>query len=251
MITSLSDIKKICNYTETDESHGGPIELYYFDNVNSSDQEYILELKRRNRESNINSLLGESDKEEGYNPIDVSSEIPSMSILVKSFRISPSKFISLDNLHNKIIHHLDSITTGQYKGHLPNLPNMDIKMQNDTNLTDYDNMTSNARAISMRIISMGNMISHSSRVGPANSVIVGTDVMKYLRHLIDPNISSNLSNFGITISNKIDPKKIIVMRVCEKNDTGGLIVVNNTTDGKYYMKESPEFTKYIAWFNII
>jgi hypothetical protein len=97
-----------------------------------------------------------------------------------------------------------------------------------------------------------------SRVGPANSMLVGLDVYMYLLRsntfTIQNNgttVTGNISGIDIIPSHLINTKKVILMRNSNKPGIG-LNVINNVNDSTYYMAETPVvWEKCIKWFEII
>jgi hypothetical protein len=97
-----------------------------------------------------------------------------------------------------------------------------------------------------------------SRIGPANSMLVGLDVYMYLlksnTFTIQNNgttVTGNISGIDIIPSHLINPKKVILMRNATKSEIG-LNVINNINDSTYFMVETPgSWEKCIKWFEII
>jgi hypothetical protein len=58
--------------------------------------------------------------------------------------------------------------------------NLNVSIQKDTNLTDYENESSTSRKVMTRLILVINLISSTGRTGPANTIIVGLGAYKYL-----------------------------------------------------------------------
>jgi hypothetical protein len=105
---------------------------------------------------------------------------------------------------------------------------------------------------------LNSMVAMDSRIGPANSMLVGLDVYMYLlksnTFTIQNNgttVTGNISGIDIIPSNLINPKKVILMRNATKSEIG-LNVINNINDSTYFMTETPgSWEKCIKWFEII
>jgi hypothetical protein len=104
---------------------------------------------------------------------------------------------------------------------------------------------------------ISNFISSTGRTGPANTIIVGLDAYKYL--LLsngmmvlsnDGVVTGNINGMNVIPSLYIKSNKIIMMRNVQKTENG-LNVINCPNDMRYFLKETPNYSKIINWFEII
>lgn len=259
MTITRDDLEKVCNYIESSNpsSHKGIIT--YIDMVEEPNEEYNRELKRKNRELAIDAVLDNKveefkNRESFLNPLDNEGYMSTISAKVMSINTTSNPYIDNNQLFKEIILKLESLTL------LPmNLPQvLNVNIQNDSLLSSYENKMMNSRKIITKIIMTSNLISMSSRRGPANSMIVGLEAYKYI--LLSNNItltndnkivSGSMMGINIIPSEYIKPNKIIMMRT-DKNPESGLVVVRNVNDSTYFMEETPNsWDKSIHWFEII
>ena len=96
---------------------------------------------------------------------------------------------------------------------------------------------------------MSNLVAMESHKASANTIIVGTNVIQYVKgyeQIIDNNIY--LVGMNLIVSHYIDPDKVIVMR-CENTPGVGLNVIFKPNDLVYYMVETPQsWEKTVKWF---
>jgi hypothetical protein len=136
--------------------------------------------------------------------------------------------------------------------------NMNIIIQKDPNLTDYENENEMeiCRKVMTRIIMSSNLIATTGRTGPANTIIVGLDAYKYflasmmMTHNKDGIVSGSFNKMNVIPSSYIKSNKIITMRNVQKTENG-LNLINCTNDMRYFLKETPNWNKIINWFEII
>ena len=133
--------------------------------------------------------------------------------------------------------------------------NLNITYQKDSNLTDSENEMAKSRRIMTRIMMVNNLIASTSRLGPANTIISGLDVVKYLEmsNAMMKNkkgiINGNIQGMNVISSSHIKSNKIIMMKNCQKTENG-LNVINCPNDMRYFLKETPNFEKCINWFEV-
>jgi hypothetical protein len=136
--------------------------------------------------------------------------------------------------------------------------NLNVSIQKDPNLTDYENESSTSRRVITRIMMVSNLISSTSRIGPANTIIVGLGAYKYLllsngmvmADIKDGVVDGNINGMNVIPSPYIKSNKIIMMRNVQKTENG-LNVINCPNDMRYFLKETPNWDKIINWFEII
>ena len=111
----------ICNYTENNKPSLPKGVIYYTDTLSSDDEWIMNELKRRHRQSSINSVLAE--KQEEYDDMDWLPQgiydgldtIGTFSTRMMSQNVTAKKFISEALLYNDIISTLDTLTSKPMK----------------------------------------------------------------------------------------------------------------------------------------
>ena len=257
MIITRDDLEKVCNYTENSKPSLPQGMIAYLDMVEEPNDEYQRELKRKNRELTIDAVLDNKveefkNRESFLNPLDNEGYMSTISAKVMSVNATASKFTDNNQLFREIILKLESLTSTPM-----NLPqSLNLTIQNDTSLSDSENEMVNSRKLMSKIMMLSNLISTTSRRGPANSMIIGLEAYKYLLHLngiVVSNgvVSGSLIGINIIPSEYIKPNKIIMMKT-DKQSGGGLNVVRNVNDSTYFMVETPNScNKSIHWFEII
>jgi hypothetical protein len=135
--------------------------------------------------------------------------------------------------------------------------NLNVSIQKDPNLTDYENESSTSRKVTTRVMMTSNLISSTGRTGPANTIIVGLDAYKYLmisNGMMMTNddgvVTGNINGMNVIPGPYIKSNKIIMMRNFQKTENG-LNVINYPNDMRYFLKETPNWDKIINWFEII
>lgn len=257
MITS-KDLEKICNYVESTKPSLPQAQMVFMDYVEETNDEYKRALKRKNRELAIDAIL--DDKVEEFknreylngNPLDNEGYIETISPKLTSINVQGKTYLDLTDIFTDVMNTLESLTSNPM-----NIPqNLNIHIQKDPNLTDYENESANSRRVVTRMMMVNNLIATTGRTGPANSAIVGLDVYKYL--LIsngmmmnsDGIVSGNIMGINIIPSPYIKSNKIIMMRNVQKTENG-LNVINCPNDMRYFLKETPNWHKIINWFEVI
>lgn len=230
--------------------------MTYLDTNETDDEEYLREVKTKNRDLAIGAVLDDEVEEyknrnqiSTWDQSDPNAKMGVMYISVRSINVSGSKFISLDELYDKVISHLNLITNHKYPAQKhTTMSSLDITLQNNNSLSQKENSDANVRRILSRILMLsGNIIPMASRQGPANSVVLGTEASE----LLNDSPPNQIANLTITVSDKINPRKVIVLRTSTNSTDVGLNVINNTNSQYYYIQEIPSFSKTIAWFEII
>lgn len=255
------DLEKICNYSENSKPSLPQGTIYYLENVYSdTTEEYKNIIKSKRRDITIDAILDDKVDEwvnqKDYNDwiIDEEGYMLSGTNQIKSITVLSQKILDNQSLYYDIINNLESMTSQP----MANNQNMNVTIKNDPNLTSYDNNQSNFRRIVSKIMMLNSMIGMESRIGPANSMLVGLDVYNYLvlsnTFIVQNNgttVTGNISGIDIIPSNLINPKKVILMRNATKSGIG-LNVINNINDSTYFMAETPvTWEKCIKWFEII
>jgi len=262
MTITRDDLEKVCNYSENSKPSLPQGIIAYIDMVEDGpSDEYLRELKRKNRELAIDAVLDNKieefkNRESFLNPLDNEGYMSTISAKVMSVNATASKFTDNNQLFDDIISKLDSLTSKSM-----NIPqSLNLIIQNDPSLTDSENEMTNSRKLMTKIMMTSNLIATTSRRGPANSMIVGLEAYKYILlsnsnsiKLTNDNkiVTGNMMGINIIPSSYIKPNKIIIMKT-DKQSGGGLNVVRNVNDSTYFMVETPNsWDKSIHWFEII
>ena len=260
MIVTRYDLEKVCNYSENSKSSLPNGIIYYLEFVESDTEEYKNLVKSKRRDLTIDAIL--EDKVDEWNDssetwekdLDQEGYTRSISPQMKSIAVRSQKIVDNQSLYYDIVKKLELLTSQP----MTNPQNINVTIKNDPNLTSYDNDQSNFRRIVSKIMMLNSMVAMDSRIGPANSMLVGLDVYMYLlksnTFTIQNNgttVTGNISGIDIIPSNLINPKKVILMRNATKSEIG-LNVINNINDSTYFMAETPgSWEKCIKWFEII
>jgi hypothetical protein len=259
MIVTLYDLEKICNYSENSKASLPNGIIYYLEFVESDTEEYKNLVKSKRRDLTIDAILEDkidewTDSETWGIDLDQEGYTRSISPQIKSLTVKSQRFIDNQTLYYDIVKKLELLTSQP----MTNPQNINVTIKNDPNLTSYDNDQSNFRKIISKIMMLNSMVAMDSRIGPANSMLVGLDVYMYLLRsntfTIQNNgttVTGNISGIDIIPSHLINPKKVILMRNATKSEIG-LNVINNINDSTYFMAETPgSWERCIKWFEII
>ena len=259
MMITRDDLEKVCNYSENSKPSLPKGIIAYIDMVEEPNDEYQRELKRKNRELAIDAVLDNKveefkNRESFLDPLDNEGFMSTISAKIMSVNATASKFIDNNQLFDDIISKLESLTSNPMS--IPQSLNLII--QNDPSLTYSENEMSNSRKLMSKIMMLSNLIASTSRRGPANSMIVGSEAYKYILlsnsiTLTNYNkvVTGSMMGINIIPSEYINPNKIIMMKT-DKQSGGGLNVVRNVNDSTYFMVETPNsWDKSIHWFEII
>lgn len=260
MIVTLYDLEKICNYSENSKPSLPNGIINYLEFIESDTEEYKNLVKSKRRDLTIDAILEDkidewTDSETWGIDLDQEGYTRSISPQMKSLTVKSQKFIDNQTLYYDIVKKLESLTNQPMTNHNIN-NNMNVIIKNNPNLSSYDN--SNFRKIISKVMMLNSLIGMESRLGPANSMLIGLDVYMYLlksdSFIIQNNgttVTGNISGIDIIPSHLINPKKIILMRNSNKPGIG-LNVINNVNDSTYFMAETPVvWEKCIKWFEII
>ena len=263
MIISRYDLEKVCNYSENSKISLPNGIINYLEFVESDTEEYKNLVKSKRRDLTIDAILEDKidewkDSETWGNDLDQEGYIRSISPQLKSLPVKSQRFIDNQTLYYDIIRKLELLTSQPMSNHNIN-NNMNVIIKNDPDLSSYENAQSNFRKIISKVMMLNSLIGMESRVGPANSMLVGLD---FYRHLLNcdqlspqknngTTVTGNISGIDIIPSDLINPKKVILMRNTNRPEIG-LNVINNVNDSTYFMAETPiVWEKCIKWFEII
>jgi len=258
MIISAKDLEKICNYVESTKPSLPQCVMNFIDFEESSTEEYKRELKRKNRELAIDAIVDDKveefkNREPFSNPLDNESYMMTITPKLNSINVQGKTYLDLFDIYNDVMMTLESLTSKPMT--IPQ--NFNVSIQKDPNLTDYENESSTSRKVITKIMMMRNLISSTARTGPANTIIVGLDAYKYLMisngMMMTNNdgvVTGNINGINVIPTPYIKSNKIIMMRNVQKTENG-LNVINCSNDMRYFLKETPNYSKIINWFEII
>jgi hypothetical protein len=194
--------------------------------------------KELTRDLKISSLFGEEftkndesqKKINGSTPdfitnIDEGGNFPEIRANIKSIKLESKDFVSWEDTYNQIIEKIDSISKLPHliieeKRIFPNWKIGNVKLEN-------------------RIKIASNKIAITSRVGPGNVALVGKNVDQYLDRDLIPHMD-------IIVDEKIDPNKIIVMRIPSDSQDGIHLVVDG--EKKFFFSFPENFDEISCWF---
>jgi hypothetical protein len=257
MITS-KDLEKVCNYVESTKPSLPQVVMTFMDWVEEPNEEYQRELKRKNRELAIDAIVDGKveefkNREPFSNPLDNEGYIQTISPKLNSINVQGKTYLDLTDIYTDVMMTLESITSNP----MSTPQNLNVSIQKDPSLTDSENEMALSRRIMTRIMLISNLIASTGRTGPANNIIVGLDVYKYLMisngmmvFNNDGIVTGNINGMNVIPSPYIKSNKIIMMRNVQKTENG-LNVINCTNDMRYFLKETPNWNKIINWFEII
>jgi len=257
MTISSKDLEKICNYVESTKPSLPQAQMIFMDWDEVPNEEYQRELKRKNRELVIDAIVDDKveefkNREPFSNPLDNESYMMTITPKLNSINVQGKTYLDLFDIYNDVMMTLESITSKPMI--VPQ--NLNVSIQKDSNLTDYENESSTSRRVITRIMMVSNLISSTSRTGPANTIIVGLDAYKYLmisNAMMTNNdgvVTGNINGMNVIPSPYIKSNKIIMMRNVQKTENG-LNVINCPNDMRYFLKETTNWDKIINWFEII
>jgi hypothetical protein len=256
MITS-KDLEKICNYVESTKPSLPKASMNFIDFEEEPNEEYQRELKRRNRELAIDAIIEDKveefkNRESFVNPLDNEGYISTISPKIKSINVQGKTYLDLTDIYTDVMMTLESLTSSPM-----NTPqNFNINIQKNPSLTDSENEMALSRRVMTKIMLVSNFISSTGRTGPANTIIVGLDAYKYflLSNVMmmssDGIVTGKINGMNVIPSPYIKSNKIIMMRNVQKTENG-LNVINCPNDMRYFLKETPNHSKIINWFEII
>jgi hypothetical protein len=267
MITFRDKLKLITSFKEElDKKSLTQASIMYMEMISEDDEEYMREVKSRNRDLAIDILLDDKDESEWENrhilperkDLDFSSQYNNvtqyMGVVapkIMSMNVTGKQFISYEDVYSQVINFLEKQT--QNGKTLYNLPSSSLTFipTNDPNKTDLENEEVNSRRLITKIMMASNIIAQYGRIGSGKSVLVGTNVIsKY------PSIINNLDENGMIggmlfiVEPGIDPDKIIV---CRGNnvDQPGIILMTFPNDVRFFLKETDfSWHRQYCWFSI-
>jgi hypothetical protein len=258
MTISSKDLEKICNYVESTRPSLPQAQMTFMDWIEEPNEEYKRELKRKNRELAIDAIVDGKveefkNREPFSNPLDNEGYMATISPKLNSINVQGKTYLDLFDIYNDVMMTLESLTSKPMI--VPQ--NLNVFIQKDPNLTDYENESSTSRKVITKIMMTRNLISSTSRTGPANTIIVGLDAYKYLMisngMMMTNNdgvVTGNINGMNVIPTPYIKSNKIIMMRNVQKTENG-LNVINCSNDMRYFLKETPNWDKIINWFEII
>jgi len=257
MTISSKDLEKICNYVESTKPSLPQSVMTFIDWDEVPNEEYQRELKRKNRELAIDAIVEGKveefkNREPFSNPLDNESYMMTITPKLNSINVQGKTYLDLFDIYNDIMMTLESLTSKPMI--IPQ--NLNVSIQKDSNLTDSENEMALSRKVITRIMMTSNLISSTSRTGPANTIIVGLDAYKYLlmsNAMMNNNegvVTGNINGMNVIPTPYIKSNKIIMMRNVQKTENG-LNVINCSNDMRYFLKETPNWNKIINWFEII
>jgi hypothetical protein len=260
MIISKNHLQSICNYTEV-SSIKNP-QFSYLEMEESNSDDYKRRIQSINRGLAIDALL--DNKEEEYKnretyleqTFDSEGYVSTISPKIKTISLkNPIKYNSLDSIFDYTLNQLESLTSNSMTG-----KNIDLTLSIDHSLSDYDNLQANTRRVLTRIMLVNNMITQTSRVGPASSIIIGEDVFNIISQSSNFSyqvsgtgpIKGTISGLSVIFSEKLNKNKVILIRTNSQSQSDiGLNVINDMQNGEFYIKETPNWQKMIHWFSVI
>ena len=259
MIISSKDLEKICNYVESTKPSLPQGVMNFIDFEESPTEEYQREIKRKNRELAIDAIVDGKveefkNRESFSNPLDNESYMMTITPKLNSINVQGKTYLDLFDIYNDVMMTLESLTSKSMI--IPQ--NLNVSIQRDPNLTDYENESSTSRKVITRLMMTSNLIASTGRTGPANTIIVGLDAYKYLlmsngmmmSDIKDGVVDGNINGMNVIPSPYIKSNKIIMMRNVQKTENG-LNVINCPNDMRYFLKETPNWDRIINWFEII
>ena len=257
MTISSKDLEKVCNYVESTKPSLPKAQMNFMDWVEEPNEEYQRELKRKNRELAIDAIIEDKveefkNREPFSNPLDNESYMMTITPKLNSINVQGKTYLDLFDIYNDVMMTLESITSKPMT--IPQ--NFNISIQKDPNLTDSENEMEICRKVLTKIILLSNYIASTGRTGPANTIIVGLDVYKYFlmsNMMVSNNdgvVSGNINGMNVIPTHFIKSNKVIMMRNVQKTENG-LNVINCPNEMRYFLKETPNYSKIINWFEII
>lgn len=257
MIISAKDLEKICNYLESTKPSLPKIQMNFIDYVEEPNEEYQRELKRKNRELAIEAVLDNKveefkNRDSFINPLDNEGYMSTISPKINSINVQGKTYLDLTDIYTDVMMTLESLTSTP----MSTPQNLNIIIRKDPSLTDSENEMALSRRVITRMMMTSNLIASTGRTGPANTIIVGLEAYKYL--LIsngmmaynDGVVTGNINGMNIIPSPYIKSNKIIMMRNVQKTENG-LNVINCPNEMRYFLKETPSYSKIINWFEVI
>ena len=224
-------LKYICNYKEQ-EVFNDPIQISYIGMKYELPDSTILEIKSENREIVIDNLMGDmSDdeykekKEKLDEKKDYLSYGGSIMPMIYSLSINGVSYVDESIIYDRVISFIDTNTQNA-----PILPNYIIYRNNVKDLSNK---------LEIMISLFSNYIAVNGRIGYPNTIILGKNL-----HNIK---FENRNNMNIVYDDNMDPDKVILCRT-NNIDQSGIILINDTVNNKYYLKETSDWINQFNWF---
>ena len=258
---NVDDIKYLCSYRE-DNSAVGTREVFFLEMVSSDDPSEIARIKSKNRDLAIDAIV--DDKVDEYENrseslhkwpgIDSGENLNSNYItpVFRKTKVSPKKFISYRDCYNKIIDHIESSTQ------VSNQP--DLTYTNNSNYSGSENLDMFFRRIITKINHSSNAIAFEGRIGTANCVLIGRNILKYMNqnkyfdlnsNSTNPDFIGSLNGISVLVSDRIADDKIVVLRAeSDKNDSGLIFIENKKTSEYYFTQTDKAFDKAFKYFRV-
>jgi len=269
MTTFKDKLKLITSFREElDKTSLPKAQIVYLEMISEDDEEYMRELKVRNRDLAIDILLDDKDESEWGNrhilperkDLNVSSQYSStnfqngMGVIapkIMSMNVTGKQFISYEDVYSQVINFLEKQTKNGKT--LYNLPTSALIFTptNDPNKTDLENDEINSRRLITKIMMASNIITQYGRIGPGKSVLVGTNVIsKYPSIINNLDENSMINGMLFIVEPGIDPDKIIVCRG-NNADQPGIILMTYPNDVRFFLKETDfSWHRQYCWFSI-
>jgi hypothetical protein len=112
-------------------------------------------------------------------------------------------------------------------------------------LDDYD---VSSRKIITKLMMNSNIIAADGRYGPAKSVIVGKNNFHYFHYIEEV---QNFNNFDFIYDTSIDPDQVIMCRPNNIANNGpGILLIDNSDYGRYYLHGIDRWESQFSWFTI-
>jgi hypothetical protein len=245
-MTTSDKLKLITNLSEKEVSQP-QISVTYIDMISSDDEEYLRELKQKNRELAVDAILDdkveEFEKYKESNPFTNSNEnLPFSTSVVSSSMISPkilkanlnaTPYQSDDDIYKTVISFLDQNTMSQKSTEKGPNTSLDVQLTGDF---DQDR-----RRVITKIMMSSNIIAMDGRIGSGTSVICGQNVYQYINGEIFGNGLTHILDWTI------DPDKVIVCR-SSKQDQSGLILIKDEKNKNFFFGQTTRWSKQYCWF---
>lgn len=255
----IDDIKNFCCCSES--SKGGALDIMYLEMISSDDPEEIARIKTLTRDLAIDAIVDDKVEEyenrkeslNNYGNIDfegfASQNTNRLQItpVFRKLRTLPKKFVSYADCYNEILDHIELSTNISNQPDITYLPTL-----------TYSEF---GRRLLSKMVMCSNIIAQESRRGLATTILVGTDILKYLdtsyftpfenEKKYDAKIVGMFSGFTVITSDRISPDKVIVLRSHQSMDSAGLIFIENKRMSQYYFTQTDKtFDKMFKYFRV-
>lgn len=266
-MTFKDKLKTLTSFREElDKTSLTKAQIMYVEMVSDDDDEYMRELKSRNRDLAIDILLDDIDESEWENrhilpekkDVDVSSQYNTgsqyMGVIapkIMSMNVVGRNFISYEDVYSQVIDFLEKQTKNCKTLNNVTSSALTFTRSNDVDKTYEENETINSRKIITKIMMASNIIATHGKIGPGKSVLVGTNILSKYPSLMD-NIDENgmMNGMLFIVEPGIDPDKIIVCRGSNA-DQPGIILITYPNDGRFFLKETDFYWhRQYCWFSI-